>query len=309
MNPPDTPSIPTMDITLLGPQRRVTGARTAVAELIPDGPVATVNAGWRERETATEELDAVLGGRMANLGLYRRWQQLTEDDPAYAEAEVHLSSRLEELRAAYQLRLRHGLAAVRAVAQRVADPPIRATAVADAVAGVRALDAWHVDRSNELRTAFFAEVGLEERASISDHRRAIAQLVDASGGMVIAGGHVGVLLHLLQVFGVAPLIRPPVITWSAGAMALCPRVVLFGDHAPYGHPDPEFYAAGLGLYAQAVPFPHARRRLRLNDHDHRQLLADRLAPYPGLILDDGVRLDLMDQAGLPAGVVLLAEAP
>jgi hypothetical protein len=296
-----------MDITLLGPQRRATGARTAVAELIPDGPVVTVNAGWRERETDTQELDAVLGGRMVNLELYQRWQRLAMDDPAYAEAEGRLSSRLEELRTAYQLRLRHGLAAVRAVAQRVADPSIRADAVADAVAGVRALDAWHVDRSTELRTGFYAR--LAERASIGDHRRAIVHLVDASAGMVITGGHVGVLLHLLQVFGVAALIRPPVITWSAGAMALSPRVVLFGDHAAYGHPDPEFYAAGLGLYAQAVPFPHARRRLRLTDHDHRQLLADRLAPYPGLILDEGVRLDLTDQAGLPADVALLAEAP
>ena len=46
-----------MDITLLGPQRRVAGARAAVAELIPNGPVATVNAGWRDRETDTTELD------------------------------------------------------------------------------------------------------------------------------------------------------------------------------------------------------------------------------------------------------------
>jgi hypothetical protein len=104
------------------------------------------------------------------------------------------------------------------------------------------------------------------------------------------------------------MLRPPVITWSAGAMALSPRVVLFGDHAPYGHPDPEFYAAGLGLYAQGVPFPHARRRLRLTDHDRRQLLVARLAPYPGLLLDEGVRLDLTDQAGLPAEAVLLAGA-
>jgi hypothetical protein len=297
-----------MDITLLGPQRRVAGARAAVAELIPDGPVATINAGWRERETDTDELNAVLGGRMVNLELYRRWQQLAEDDPGYAEAERRRISRLEELRASYQLRLRHGLAAVRAVAQRVADPPIRDAALSDAIAGVRALDAWHVDRSTELRTAFFAEVGLEERTSVGEHRRAISALVDSSAGMVIVGGHVGVLLHLLQVFGLAPLFRPPVITWSAGAMALSPRVVLFGDHAPYGHPDPEFYAAGLGLYAQGVPFPHARRRLRLSDHDHRQLLADRLAPYPGLIVDDGVRLDLVDRAGLPAGAVLLADA-
>ena len=102
-----------MDITLLGPQRRVTGARAAVAELIPNGPVATVNAGWRDRETDTTELNAVLGGRMVNLELYRRWRQLIEDEPGYAEAERRLTGHLEELRAAYQLRLRHGQSAVR----------------------------------------------------------------------------------------------------------------------------------------------------------------------------------------------------
>jgi hypothetical protein len=48
--------------------------------------------------------------------------------------------------------------------------------------------------------------------------------------------------------------------------------------------------------------------LRLNDPQHLQLLAARLAPYPGLLLDDGVRLDLVDQAGLPARAVLLAAA-
>ena len=297
-----------MDITLLGPQRRVSGARSAVAELIPDGPVAAINAGWREREADTAELNAVLGGRMVNLQLYRRWQQVSEDDSGYVEAERRLTGRLEELRSAYQLRLRHGLAAVRAVAQRVADSPIRTAALADAITGVRALDAWHVDRSTELRSEFFTEVRLAERASVGDHRRQIAQLVDASAGLVITGGHVGVLLHLLQVFGLAAVIRPPVITWSAGAMALSVRVVLFGDHAPSGHHDAECYAAGLGLYHHGVPFPHARRRLRLSDHDRRELLAARLAPYPGLLLDDGVRLDLTDHAGLPENAILLAPA-
>jgi Peptidase family S51 len=295
-----------MDITLLGPQRRVAGARAAVAELIPHGPVATINAGWRERESDTDELDAVLGGRMVNLQLYRRWQQLGEADPDYADAERRLSTQTEELRAAYQLRLRHYKAAVRAVAQRVADPSIRALAFADAVAGVRAVDAWHLEVGTELRAGFDAEVRLEERASIAEHRSEIARLLDASAGMVVTGGHVGVLLHLLQVFGLADMIRPPLVTWSAGAMALSPRVVLFADHAPSSHHDAEFYAAGLGLYQHGVPFPHARRRLLLTDPDRRELLAARLAPYPGLLLDDGVRLDLTDHAGLPDDAVLLA---
>jgi hypothetical protein len=297
-----------MDVTLLGPQRRVAGARTAVAELIPEGPVATVNAGWRERETDTTELDAVLGGRMLNLELYRRWQQLTEADPEYAEAERRLTAHLEGLRGAYQLRLRHAIAAVRAVSQRVSSEPVRTAALADAVDGVRDLDAWHVTRSAEIRHAFYAEVRLGERTTVVDHREAVARLVGDSAGMVFAGGHVGVLLHLLHIFGLAGMLRTPVIAWSAGAMALSTRVVLYGDHAPYGRPDPEVYADGLGAYTQAIPFPHARRRLRLTDAEHIGLLAARLAPCPALRLDDGVRLDLTDTRPLPEQATLLGAA-
>lgn len=54
-----------MRVTLLGLQRRAAGVRAAVAEILPDGPVAAVNAGWREREGETGELDEVLGGRLS----------------------------------------------------------------------------------------------------------------------------------------------------------------------------------------------------------------------------------------------------
>ena len=149
-----------MNITLLGPQRQVFGARAAVAELIPTGPIATINAGWRDRESADTELNAVLGGRMVNLELYRRWMQLTETDPSYAAAERRLNAELDALRTAYQLRLQHALAGVRALAQRVPDPEILAAATADAVEAVRALDRWHLSTGAELRSAFFAEVRL-----------------------------------------------------------------------------------------------------------------------------------------------------
>lgn len=297
-----------MQVTLLGPQRRVAGVRTAVAELVPEGPVAAVNAGWREREADTAELDAVLGGRMVNLGLYRRWVALAEIDDAYAAAERRLLGHLAELRSAYQLRLRPAIAAVRAVEQRLAAGPVREVARADAVAGVRALDGWHLRSSEELRHAFYAEVGLGARDSVEAQRIEVAALLGGCAGLVVAGGHVGVLLHLLHLFGVAALLKPPVIAWSAGAMALSPRVVLFGDHAPSGHPDPEVYAEGLGAYAQCVPFPHARRRLRLTDSDHIGLLAERMAPCPALRLDDGVRLDLVDEQGLPEAAPVLAAA-
>ena len=66
-------------------------ARAAVAELIPTGSIATINAGWREREAGDAELGEVLGGRMVNLRLYQRWSELITADAEYAAAERKLT--------------------------------------------------------------------------------------------------------------------------------------------------------------------------------------------------------------------------
>ena len=298
-----------MNITLLGPQRQVSGAKAAVAELIPTGPIAAINAGWRDRESADEELNAVLGGRMVNLELYRRWQELIEDDPSYAAAERRLNAALDALRTAYQLRLQHALAAVRAVAQRIREPEIRAAASADAIEAVRDLDRWHLTSGAELRSTFSAEVRLGDRATVDAHCREIRDLIESSAGMVITGGHVGVLLHLMQIFDLASVITSPLITWSAGAMALSERVVLFGEQTPQRPREVEVYAEGLGVFGHGVCFPHARRRLRLDDHNQIALLTTRLAPRAGLVLDAGVRLDLVDHEPLPPTAVILGGRP
>jgi hypothetical protein len=294
-----------MNITLLGPQRQVSGAKAAVADLIPSGPIATVNAGWRDREPAVGELNAVLGGRMVNLQLYRRWQQLTEDDHDYAAAELRLNANLDALRTAYQLRLHHALSAERAVAQRIRQRDILAAASADAVQTIRALDQWHLSSGAELRSSFFAEVRLDDRDSVADHRRAIRRLVEPCAGMVITGGHVGLLLHLLQIFDLRSMIVSPVITWSAGAMALSERVFLFGEQTPQRPCEVEVYADGLGIFSHGVCLPYARRRLPLSDPDQIALVTARLAPRPGLILDTGSRLDLVDDEPLPPTAVVL----
>ena len=80
-------------------------------------------------------------------------------------------------------------------------------------------------------------------------------LVDDCSGMVVTGGHVGVLLHLLHIFGLAAMIKEPLITWSAGAMALSERVVLFHDQGPPGRQHPEVFAEGLGAFSGVLPFP------------------------------------------------------
>ena len=114
--------------------------------------------------------------------------------------------------------------------------------------------------------------------------------------MVVTGGHVGVLLHLLHIFGLAAAIRPPLITWSAGAMALSDRVVLFHDRGPPGRRHPEVYAEGLGAFSGVLPFPHPGGGCGSATPTRLRLLARRFAPRVCLLLPDGVRVDLRARA-------------
>lgn len=289
-----------MQVTVLGPQRRTSAARGAVRELMPDGPVTTINAGWQEREAETSELDEVLGGRMVNLRLYQRWRRLQGDDPDYAAAERQLRERLSEQQEIYAIRLEHALTAAAAVARRDKMPTLRDAAELDAVAAIQELDRWHLRSVAGIRAEFYAGTAIGERDTVAAQRAELGELIGSSAGTVVAGGHVGVLLHVLHIFGLAAVIRPPLITWSAGAMALSDRVVLYHDRGPSGRQHPEVYAEGLGAYSGVLPFPHPRRRLSA-DPAQMALLARRFSPRICLLLPDGVRIDLRPGHSLPTG--------
>ncbi|MBA8793784.1 hypothetical protein FHX74_001389 [Friedmanniella endophytica] len=293
-----------MAVTLLGPQRRPAAARAAVAERVPDGQIATINAGWQEREPDTGELGRVLEGRMRNLELWARWQQVLREDAEHARAEGELAAALEQQQRLYTLRLRHALAALTAVARQDGDPEARTAALDDCLRVVRDLDDWHLARVSRLRTDFYLAVRLGERPALRAQREQVAEVVAGCRGVVVTGGHVGVLLHVLHLFDARRLITDgpagrAVIAWSAGAMACSERVVLYGDFAASGPLDPQYWAEGLGLYPRVLPFPHARRRLDLDDRERLGVLARRFAPRRCLLLADGERVDVGDAGELP----------
>ena len=290
-----------MPVTLLGPQRRPTLDRAVRGT---DGPYATVTAGWRDREAEDGELDALLGGDSANLALHARWLDVVERDPEYAVAELEHRAVLEELQALYGVQLAAVLGAVRSVSDRVGDRPrAKAAALADAEALVRVVDEHHLARVREVAARFYAAWRLEEREVIAEHREAVHRVLAQTPVLVIAGGHVGVLAQLLHLFHVAPALPPHVIAWSAGAMALTDRVVLFNDST--GGPD-EVYDEGLGRVPGVVLLPHARRRLHTDDAFRMAVMARRYAPARCVVLDDGARLDLGDDGALPPGTRVVA---
>ena len=297
-----------MNVTLLGPQRIATTARATVREIMPDGPIAAVNSGWQERESDDAELDDVLGGRMRNLDLHKRWREIHDRDPEYAAAERRLEDLLDEIQALYVVRLQHAMAAIESVRRRREVPAVQEEALADAVASVQSLDQWHLRAVRETRAEFRAAFRPGERPAIADHRAEVAMIVQDCAGIVLAGGHVGVLLRTLRVFDLDRVLKAPLIAWSAGAMALAEQVILYHDTAPQGPGQAEVYAEGLAAYRGILPFPHARRRLRLSDEGHLGLMARRFAPRTCLLLADGVRVNLVDEAPLPIGARTLDPA-
>jgi hypothetical protein len=286
-------------IIVLGPQRRPTlDAVVRGLDLDLTGPVATVTAGWQEREPDDGELDALVGGRGVNLRLHARWQDVLIRDPEYAAAELEHRAALRELQELHLVQLDAALRGLREVARHGGSrPPIRDAARADAEAVVRVVDARHLTRVREARAAFEARWRPGERPAVAEHRSEVCQVLDAAAALVVAGGHVGVLLHVLRLFAVGAV--PVVIAWSAGAMALTERVLLFHDRAAHGPAHAEFLDTGLGWIPGCVLLPHARRRLRTEDIARMAELAGRAAPARCVLLDDGVRLDLSEGGVLP----------
>ena len=294
-----------MRVTLLGPQRRPT-LDTVAASLYPEGPIATITAGWQERESDDAEMSKLLGSRDVNLGLYRRWLDVTERDPLFAAGERRLAELLDEVAETYLLRLDHALQAVYAVQRRGGNDRLRADVLAEAIGAVQELDGAHLRRVSAIRGEFYAELPPHDRPVIAEHRAEVAALLGGAAAVVVAGGHVGVLADVLHLFNVAASLGSPVIAWSAGAMALAERIVLFHDRSARGPGHPEVYGSGLSAVRNLVPLPHARARLLLDDAPRMSVFARRFAPARCVLLENGTRIDTSSDGIWPPGMRVLA---
>ena len=277
-----------------------------VRELGLRTPLATITAGWRERETDDGELRELLGGRVVNLTLHTRWLEVHERDREYAHAEREHEAALDELRRLYLTQLDHALRAAYGVAQRVEGRPrLREAALTDAVEVVRLTDRQHLARVRAAEAAFEAAWRPRERPAIAEHGEEVRRLLAGTDAVAIAGGHVGELARVLRLFDVRPHLPRAVLAWSAGAMVLCDHVVLFHDFVPHGVAQTEVLGDGLGLVPGVVALPHARRRLRTHDLVRMSVLARRFAPAACLVLDDAVTVRLPGDGRLPADARLL----
>jgi hypothetical protein len=275
-------------LALLGPQRTRRTVREVLDRLAPGTPVATVTAGWQEREGEDTELNAHLGGQPRNLALYRRAERVWRDDPELRQAHHAFQSKLRLLRETYNVRLAHAIDAWAALERMPDEPDVLDPERLSALEAVRDLDASHLRRAAGLRAQFEDALQPPARPAVRREREEITRELDGAGAIAIAGGHVAVLLNRLLLFGLADLVGGRVIVaWAAGAMALAERVVLFHDSPPQGPGHAEALVPGLGVARDVIPLPHAGTRLRLDDQARVSRFARRFGPAASIALDPG----------------------
>ncbi|MBD2760608.1 hypothetical protein IEE94_13965 [Yimella sp. cx-573] len=290
-----------MTVVLLGPQRRP-NLDKLVTSLDLSGPFVTITAGWQEREKDDSELDRHLRGRSRNLHLWHRMQSVFENDPQYAAAHRERRAQLLELQELYQLGLSHTVQFLNELRTRTSgSAALRELAVADAVQVLRGMDKQHIARVGEIQASFYAKYPPHERPAIVRHRHEVAQLMADAGAVILAGGHIIELLDALHLFNLnaAGFGRLPIVAWSAGAMAITSRVVLFDEHSVRGPGCSEVFDHGLGVLTGVTVFPSAKQRLRTGDRQNMGLLAQRFAPSVCVPLDPGARV-VIEHGTLPA---------
>lgn len=272
---------------LLGPQRLTPFVDRAAEMLKIDGKIAAITAGWQEREAEDQDLCAALGNRSVNLMLHARGEAVFRDDPDFFAAHRAKQDHLRHLQELYRLRLASALKGARRVQQATAPRDLIESELEEALQALRMLDAHHTAKVRHIEDEFDRKVRPLERPALRRQLREIDAVLRGCSGVAIAGGHVAVLYNRLRLFDIRNRIADlPVMAWSAGAMAVSDRIVLFHDSPPQGRGNAEILAPGLGLFPGVVVLPHARRRLMLHDQARISVFARRFAGATCFALDD-----------------------
>lgn len=275
-------------MALLGAQRFAPTVDAVVAAIGAEGRIATITAGWQEREAEDQELHEHLGKRTVNLKIWERAEQAFRADRELRAGHRRRGELLRMRQDFYRVRIEHELMAAHVIQTRSAPAGILAEERDTMIRAIQDEDARHVAECTRVRAEFTEQFRPLERDAIVRHRREITDLLADTGSVAIAGGHVAVLLNRLELFGIADLVEErAVVAWSAGAMAISERVVLFHDSPPQGRGAAEVLDAGLGLVPGVVPLPHPETRLLLHDRERVSMLVRRFAPARCLAFPSG----------------------
>ncbi|MCH8057672.1 MAG: Type 1 glutamine amidotransferase-like domain-containing protein [Proteobacteria bacterium] len=278
---------------MLGPQSPRANLKNAIDSLSFNGPIVTITAGWRDSEAETDELQAEIGIPIEDLNLYHQAEKIFALEPELRALQRERQGKLLELQRLYRIRLTPTMAAARKLLREKGEPDLLRLEQRAAISQVRALDRHHVRRISAIHQDFDTRRAALLIPGAATLRQTIKRKVADSALVLIAGGHVAVLINRIRLFRLADeLAQKPIIAWSAGAMVLGERIVLFHDDAPQGKRDAEVLDTGLGIVKNIIPLPHAKSRLDWSSRTRMALFSRRFAPAICCTLDNGSMIQM-----------------
>ena len=157
---------------------------------------------------------------------------------------------------------------------------------------VRQLDRQYFVRTSQVHDHYEERLQTPNRPLVARQRGEIYGQLEQCKAILIAGGHVAIILNRLKIFGILEM-RPdlPIIGWSGGTMALSDQIVFFHDSPPQGPGDAELLRAGMGLFSDILPLPDAKSRLNLEDAARVELFARRFDRCQCVIFDEETILE------------------
>ncbi|MDX1460799.1 MAG: Type 1 glutamine amidotransferase-like domain-containing protein, partial [Xanthomonadales bacterium] len=232
-----------------------------------------------------------VGRGLRDLHLYRRAEQVFSGDPSLVEAYRARQDRLIRLQRLYRQRLRQLVSAAIDLYALQGEPALLTPERRHAISQLRSLDAHHVARVRAIHAEFEADFDPVINPLLARHVAEISSILDGCAGLLITGGNVAVLLNRMRLFGIGSRLDSiPVVGWSAGAMVLTERIVLFHDKLPRRRRDAEILSPGFGLLPGWVFLPDAAHRLDHDDVLALDVMARRFQPARCVLLDNGVHM-------------------
>lgn len=275
------------DYFLLGPQRPTVNLDAPFG--IDDGrSVAVVSAGWQDAEGDIDDVHDIVKRPLVDLRLYQRAEAVLDNEARLGEIYRDRQEQLQELQRLYRVRLRQSMLAARRLLKADGNPAILKHEQRHAISQQRALDRHHLQRIRDIHNESNSRIAENRPPTLTEHIAEITAILAECETVIIAGGNVAVLLNRLRLFSLGPLLAEKnIVAWSAGAMVLADKVVLFHDNTPEGNRDAEVFDAGLGIVNDVVLLPDAKHRLDLGNKIRTALFSRRFAPSACLTLDSG----------------------
>ncbi len=283
-------------IHILGPQQPTPNLPELLTETLPTGALSVLSTGWRMDEEELDTLDAVLHRDLLPLPLYRWFDSLQQKIPSVLQTVSKRQGKIKEAKRVYHERLKSQWNLICTLREMPnITEKLREEELEIAVQRLQTLDDSILDQLKAIRAEIPSLRQPWTLPEVAPYHTEIQRRLERSSGLLITGGHVAILRNRMFFFGLQPLLETflesgkPIYCWSAGAMVLCERIVLYHDDPPDGVGFPEVLDTGLGLLPDLVLFPHAQERLHMDNPVRVKRLVERFGHHC-MALENGAHL-------------------